>query len=148
MTTEDRGLRPGAAVEGAAAQLVPVRDDGDIAAAILALGRLADQVGLAPTARASLLTAASELATNILKYAGRGMLKIRVVDSRQQRGVEVIAEDHGPGIADLRQAMQDHYSAAGTLGLGLPGARRLMDEFHLWSEPGRGTRVTVRKWKA
>lgn len=143
---DDRGSPP--PPQGGEPQIVPVRDDGDVSAAILAVGRLADRVGLAPIARASVLTAASELATNIVKYAGRGQLKIRAIDGRRGAGIEVVAEDHGPGIADLQLAMRDHYSASGTLGLGLPGARRLMDEFQLWSEPGRGTRVTIRKWPA
>jgi serine/threonine-protein kinase RsbT len=125
----------------------PVCDEPDVNIAILLVGKVADRLGLKPVARASIMTAASELARNIIKYAGRGRMRIRLVQGPRGHGIEVVAEDNGPGIADLQKAMQDHFSESGTLGLGLPGAKRLMDDFHLWSEPGKGTRVTVRKWK-
>lgn len=128
-------------------QIMPIRDEGDLATAIIFLGNLASKLGFNPVAKASIMTAASELAGNILKYAERGVMKIRPLEGRRGKGIEVIAEDHGPGIADLQMAMRDHFSQSGTLGLGLPGAKRLMDEFHLWSEVGKGTRVTIRKWR-
>jgi serine/threonine-protein kinase RsbT len=140
-------LRP-LAIPGGDSQILPVRDEGDVKSSLLFVGKLADLVGFNPVARASVMTAVSELASNILKYAGRGQLRIRAVEGRGKRGIEVVAEDHGPGIPDVQLAMRDHFSESGTLGLGLPGARRLMDEFHLWSEVGKGTRVTIRKWKA
>ncbi len=132
---------------GGDSHVLPVRDEGDVKSSLLFVGKLAERIGFNPVGRASVMTAVSELASNILKYAGRGQLRIRGVESRARRGIEIIAEDHGPGIADTQLAMRDHFSESGTLGLGLPGARRLMDDFHLWSEVGKGTRVTIRKWK-
>lgn len=92
-------------------------------------------------------TAISEVARNIVKYAGRG--KISLSEEKKGRSVAVIivASDRGPGIRDLEKAMQDGYSTGNGLGLGLPGARRLMDEFEIQSEPGAGTTVTLKKWK-
>ena len=91
-------------------------------------------------------TAVSELVRNILKYAGSGEIRLRRVKEKAGRGVEIEAVDHGPGISDCEAAMQDHFSSSGTLGLGLPGVKRMMDEFSLESAPGEGTRVTARKW--
>jgi serine/threonine-protein kinase RsbT len=91
-------------------------------------------------------TAVSELARNIVKYAEHGSVRVREVRSRGRRGIEVVVEDIGPGIADVDKAMQDAYSTAGTLGLGLPGVKRMMDEFELASMPGEGLRVVARKW--
>ena len=91
-------------------------------------------------------TAVSELARNIVKYASHGEIWLRHVEGKRGRGIEVEAVDDGPGIEDTEAAMRDHVSTGGTLGLGLPGVRRLMDEFELDSAPGKGTRVTARKW--
>jgi len=144
MVGETRGQE----ITGSDDQIMPVRDQGDVVTAIILLGNLAFKLGFTSVAKASIMTAASELAGNILKYAERGVLKIRTLEGRRGKGIEVIAEDHGPGIDDLQMAMRDHFSESGTLGLGLPGAKRLMDEFHLWSEVGKGTKVTIRKWRA
>jgi serine/threonine-protein kinase RsbT len=83
---------------------------------------------------------------NILKYAGVGEVRLRQVKKIGASGVEIEAIDHGPGIADCEAAMQDHFSSSGTLGLGLPAVKRMMDEFSLVSSAGEGTRVTARKW--
>jgi serine/threonine-protein kinase RsbT len=91
-------------------------------------------------------TAVSELVRNILKYAGTGEIRLRRVEDLGSRGIEIEAIDQGPGIADCARAMQDHYSSSGTLGLGLPAVKRMMDEFSLESVPGEGTRVKARKW--
>ena len=91
-------------------------------------------------------TSVSELVRNILKYAGTGEIRLRRVKELSRRGIEIEAVDQGPGIADCDAAMRDHFSSGGTLGLGLPGVKRMMDEFSLKSTPGEGTRVTVRKW--
>jgi len=107
---------------------------------------IAQSAGLDDTASHRLATAASELAHNILKYAGSGSLTVRIIRRRGQRGVELIAEDEGPGIEDIAAALRDHFSTAGTLGLGLPGVQRLTDELTIDSEIGRGTRVTARSW--
>ena len=91
-------------------------------------------------------TAVSELAHNIVKYAGGGEIRMDRIDSGSQAGIEVVARDRGPGIENIEKAMTDHYSSGNTLGLGLPGVKRMMDEFELDTEPGRGTTVTIRKW--
>jgi serine/threonine-protein kinase RsbT len=91
-------------------------------------------------------TAVSELVRNILKYAGSGEIWLRRVKEPRRRGIEIEALDDGPGIEDIEAAMRDHASTGGTLGMGLPGVRRMMDEFSLDSSPGQGTRVTARKW--
>ncbi len=91
-------------------------------------------------------TAVSELARNILKYARTGEIRLRQIKGLRGRGIEIEAVDQGPGIADLEGAMRDHFSSGGTLGLGLPGVKRMMDEFSLHSTPGEGTRVTAIKW--
>jgi len=80
-------------------------------------------------------------------YARRGEVRIRPATDTGRDGLVVIAEDHGPGIRDIAQALQDGFSTSGGLGLGLPGARRLMDDFDLKSAPGQGTTVTMAKWK-
>ena len=81
-----------------------------------------------------------------LKYAGSGKFSLRRVERPGSRGIEIEVSDNGPGIPDVDAAMSDHFSSSGTLGLGLPGVERLMDEFSLESAPGQGTRVTARKW--
>ena len=91
-------------------------------------------------------TVASELAYNILKYAKQGTVQVRRVQLNHQKGVEIKASDHGPGIKDIEMAMEDHYSSGKTLGLGLPGVKRLMDDFEIESELGKGTTVIARKW--
>lgn len=90
--------------------------------------------------------AISEIARNILDYTLGGEIDVRVVERNGRRGLQIIGSDQGPGIADIPQALEDGYSTSGSLGLGLPGARRLMDEFELQSEVGKGTTVTMRKW--
>lgn len=122
-----------------------VGDEVELTQAVVHVGNIAHQMGFPPAARAMLMTAASELARNILKYAGRGAVLTARVERAEDRGLEVVAVDHGPGIPDLEKAMTDHYSTAGTLGLGLPGVRRMADEFEIVSDP-RGTSVTIRKW--
>jgi serine/threonine-protein kinase RsbT len=92
-------------------------------------------------------TAISELARNIVLYAKTGEVTLRVVENGSRLGIKIVAGDDGPGIADLEQAMQLGYSTSGSLGLGLPGVKRLMDEFEIVSAPGTGTRVTVLKWR-
>ena len=91
-------------------------------------------------------TAVSELVRNILKYAGSGNVWLRHIEGPKGRGVEIEAVDEGPGIEDIENAMRDHTSTGGTLGLGLPGVKRMMDEFTLDSTPGKGTRVRARQW--
>jgi len=118
----------------------------DVARAALRAGMVGEQLGFDAAACAMLATAVSELARNIIKYAGKGEVRLTRLEGSRP-GVEVIAIDQGPGISDTAAALTDHYSSSGTLGLGLPGVRRLMDEFELESEAGKGTRVVARKWR-
>ena len=126
---------------------VPIDRDVDIVSARQKGRELASQCGFPSTDLAVVATAISELARNIVRYAARGEIILRLVDDHGRRGVEVVAADDGPGIPDIGLAMQDGYSTSGSLGLGLPGVRRLMDEFEITSDFGKGTTVTVRKWK-
>lgn len=96
---------------------------------------------------ALIATAISELARNVISYAERGDIVIRQIDRDGKSGIEVIVHDRGPGIDNVDQAVQDGYSTSGGLGLGLPGVRRLMDEFEIVSQRGGGTTVTVTKWR-
>jgi serine/threonine-protein kinase RsbT len=126
---------------------MPIRSDGDILVARRKGRTLAAEVGIDSCDATFVATAISELARNILKYAGRGAVVVRAVEEGSRRGVLVEARDGGPGIADVAQALQDGFSTSGSLGLGLPGTRRLMDEFEVRSKPGRGTSVCVIKWR-
>ena len=125
---------------------IHVNADADVARAAMLASRIGAQAGMSAVDRTMLATTVSELARNIIKYAVRGVLTVRVLEGARA-GVEVIASDDGPGMADTELALQDHFSTGGTLGLGLPGVRRMMDEFAIDSRPGAGTRVTVRKWR-
>jgi serine/threonine-protein kinase RsbT len=125
---------------------IQIRTDLDATRAALESTRFAREAGFEETPTRMIATAVSELARNILKYARTGYVYLRPVQEMRRRGIEVEATDRGPGIRDVEGAMQDHVSTSGTLGLGLPGVRRLMDEFSLESAPGKGTRVTAIKW--
>jgi serine/threonine-protein kinase RsbT len=93
-----------------------------------------------------LVTAASELARNTLIYGGGGSAEVAAVEDGRRRGVRIIFADTGPGIVDLDLALTDGYTTGGGLGLGLSGARRLVDNFDIWTEVGQGTRITITKW--
>jgi serine/threonine-protein kinase RsbT len=125
---------------------VPVHSEEDIVAARQQGRKFASELGFNSTESTHVITAISELARNIFLYAGAGEIVLTRVVEGSKRGVAVLARDDGPGIDDIRQAMQDGYSTSGGLGLGLGGARRLMDEFDIDSKPGEGTTVTAVKW--
>lgn len=125
---------------------VAVSRDADIVTA-RQLGReLATKAGFAGSDLTLIATAISEVARNIVSYADNGEILLDLTERDGRRGLLVVAQDHGPGISDIDQAMQDGFSTGKSLGLGLPGARRLMDEFEIASELGKGTTVTMRKW--
>lgn len=105
------------------------------------------KIGMSVLNQTKLITAASELVRNMLKYGGGGKVLIEVVSKGRENGIRLIFKDQGPGIPDIKQAMKDGYSTAKSLGLGLPGARRLVNEFDIQSEVGKGTTVTLIKWK-
>lgn len=124
----------------------PVRTDSDIVAARQAGRTLAAELGFSAGDLVLIATAISELARNILEYARQGEILLRRVQAGTRRGITVVASDHGPGIPDIALAMQDGYSTSRSLGLGLPGSKRLMDEFAIESTVGVGTTVTATKW--
>ena len=126
---------------------VAINSDQDIVAARQRGRALAAELGFSATDATLIATAISELARNIVSYARKGEVTLRAVRGSSRQGILVIASDDGPGIADIPQALRDGFSTSGSLGLGLPGVRRLMDEFQIDSRPGRGTTVTVKKWK-
>ncbi|MBW2271585.1 MAG: ATP-binding protein [Deltaproteobacteria bacterium] len=123
-----------------------IRNEIDASRSVLEATLYAQEAGFDETPSRMIATAVSELVRNILKYAGSGELRLRRVKGVGGRGIEIEVIDRGPGIVDCESAMQDHVSSGGTLGLGLPGVERMMDEFSLESTPGEGTRVTARKW--
>src|SRR5690348_16721500 len=126
---------------------VSIRSDQDIVLARQKGRALAAQLGFSPGDATLIATAISELARNIVSYAREGTISLQVIQNSTRQGILVIASDNGPGIEDIRQAMRDGFSTSGSLGLGLPGVRRLMDEFEISSQPSRGTTVAVKKWK-
>ncbi|MFC4148989.1 ATP-binding protein [Micromonospora mangrovi] len=127
-------------------QTQTIRSDEDVvrvrqlvrAAAVSAKLSLVDQT--------KLVTAASELARNTLIYGGGGSAEVTTAEDGRRRGVRIVFADSGPGIPDLDLALTDGYTTGGGLGLGLSGARRLVDDFDIWTEPGKGTRITITKW--
>jgi serine/threonine-protein kinase RsbT len=130
----------------AAPLLVRIDDESDLPVMLVRLGAWLRERGIPADEVARISTAASELGSNIVKYAQRGTLRIAILSKGSHRGVELEAEDRGPGIGDVSLALSDRYSTAGSLGLGLPGVRRLMDDFDLRSRPGVGTTVRARRW--
>ena len=127
-------------------QVIAIVSDADIVEARMAARALAASVGFTEGDLVMIATAVSEVARNIIEYARPGEVALAVVQNDVRRGLEVVARDQGPGIADISQAMQDGFSTSRSLGLGLPGSRRLMDEFRVQSKPGQGTTVIMRKW--
>jgi serine/threonine-protein kinase RsbT len=126
---------------------VVIARDGDIVEARRKGRELAQRIGFTGSDLTLIATAISEIARNIVVYADRGRISLSEADNGGRRGIVVIARDEGPGIADIERAMRDGYSTGNSLGLGLPGARRLMDDFEIMSTVGQGTTVTMRKWK-
>ncbi len=125
---------------------IPVHSENDLAVVAASVGAFASERTRDPVHLARIRIAALELATNVVKYAKRGRVEIRVLVQGSREAIELIVSDRGPGIADVALALQDHYSSGGTLGLGLPGVKRMMDEFELHSSAELGTTVRVRKW--
>ena len=126
---------------------IPIGSDHDIVTARQRGRALAAQIGFSESNLTLIATAISELTRNILLYARRGELILGIVQDNGRSGIAVIAKDQGPGIPDIDRAMEVGYSTSGSLGLGLPGVRRLMDDFEIVSKSGRGTKVTAKKWR-
>jgi RNA polymerase sigma factor (sigma-70 family) len=125
----------------------PVRSDADVVTARKQGRELAARAGFSGTELTIIATAISEIARNIVMFANRGEIIVSLVGENSREGVTVIARDSGPGISDLDRALQDGYSGYGGMGLGLPGSRRLMDEFEISTEVDKGTTVTMTKWR-
>jgi serine/threonine-protein kinase RsbT len=125
---------------------VNIDHDGDVVTARQKGRELAARVGFSGSDLTLIATAISEIARNIVLYAKHGELSLTPVADGSRRGILVVAHDTGPGIPNIEQAMRDGFSTGKSLGLGLPGARRLMDEFEISSQVGVGTTVTMRKW--
>lgn len=108
--------------------------------------RIAALLNFRPINQTKIMTAVSELARNTLEHGGGGSAVISIIERGRKKGIQIVFEDEGPGIADLSQALTDGFSTANSMGLGLGGSRRLVDEFNIESSPGNGTKVTVLKW--
>jgi serine/threonine-protein kinase RsbT len=125
---------------------VPIKSDRDIILARQRGKELASSIGFSNTDLTLIATAISELSRNIVLYAKTGEITMRPIRQGERRGMTVVARDEGPGIPDISRALQDGFSTSRSLGLGLPGVRRLMDAFEVVSAVNQGTTVTVKKW--
>ena len=124
-----------------------IRSSADVVSVRQAARALADRVGFSLVDQTKLVTAASELARNTIDYGGGGSVRLELVENGVRRGVRLTFEDQGPGIADLNLALKDGYTSGHGLGLGLGGARRLVNDFTIESTPGVGTRIMIARWK-
>ncbi|MET3650480.1 anti-sigma regulatory factor [Dyella japonica] len=123
-----------------------IRSEQDVVLGRQAVRKLAQECGLRLVDQTKLVTAVSELARNAVIYGGGGDMDWAIVEEGARKGVQVVFRDNGPGIADIKQAMTDGWTSGTGLGLGLAGAKRLVDQFDIQSAPGQGTRVTITKW--
>ncbi|WXG44579.1 MAG: anti-sigma regulatory factor [Promethearchaeati archaeon SRVP18_Atabeyarchaeia-1] len=123
-----------------------VTSEADIVIARVKAKAIAEAMGFNYMDQTRIATAVSELARNAFQYAGKGMVTIRPVDRQGRRGIEIVVEDHGPGIRDLESALKGGHSTSRGLGMGLSGSKKLMNEFDIKTKVGEGTEVTIRKW--
>ena len=133
-------------INGDAGEVV-IGTESDIVVARRAVRDIAARIGFNATDTTRIVTAASELARNVYKYGRGGVMHWRTVHNGRVKGVELVFEDKGPGIPDIDEGMREGYSTGGGLGIGLPGTKRLMDEMEIRSAVGKGTAVTVRRWR-
>jgi serine/threonine-protein kinase RsbT len=126
---------------------VVVRRDVDIVLACEKGRALTERLGMTGNDQVVVVIAISEVARNIIDHARQGEIVVSTIGRNGRPGVSIVARDEGPGILDIERALQDGYSTTGGLGLGLAGAKRLMDEFRVLSQPGKGTTITMKKWK-
>ncbi len=131
----------------AQAKAAVIRSDLDIVIARTLARDTAKSLGFGPIDQARIATAVSELARNIFLYAGSGSVTVREVEKGGHKGIEIVCEDQGPGIPDVDMALQDGYSTSRGMGMGLPGAKRLMDEFDITTQDGVGTTIRCCKWR-
>jgi serine/threonine-protein kinase RsbT len=129
-----------------AAPVLPIQSSEDVVIARQKVREMAIKIGLNVVNQTKIVTAASELARNTLDYGGGGTLALEEMASGNKKGLKLVFEDQGPGIANVQLAMTDGYTTGKGLGLGLTGAKRLVSEFDLWTEVGKGTRITIIQW--
>jgi serine/threonine-protein kinase RsbT len=129
------------------AMRIPIRSEYDIVTARQQVRKLCVALHFSSGEQTLVATCVSELARNIVEYAGSGEVIMGLTRNEDEEGIVIIAQDEGPGIPDIELAMKDGYSTSRGLGLGLPGSKRIMDEFAIVSKIGKGTTVTVKKWK-
>ena len=127
--------------------VISIKSDVDVVIARQEGRRLATDLGFNAGDVTLIATAISEVARNIVNYADHGEIVLSIVEESNKKGISIIARDNGPGIPDIALAMQDGYSTSKGLGLGLPGSKRIVDEFEITSEVGKGTTVRMKKWK-
>ena len=128
-------------------ETAPIRSDTDVVLVRQQVRAWAVGLGFGLVDQTKIVTAASELARNVLIYGGGGTVQLDALNDGARKGLRLTFEDHGPGIANLEVAMKDGYTTGSGLGLGLSGAKRLSNEFDIRSAPGEGTRVTITRWK-
>lgn len=128
-------------------ETLPIANDQDVVLCRQAVRRACVEVGFSLVDQTKMVTAASELARNALVHGGGGNMRLEVLQSGGRDGLRLAFVDQGPGIADIEQALTDHWSSGNGLGLGLGGSRRLVNEFDIQSAPGQGTTVTVVRWR-
>jgi serine/threonine-protein kinase RsbT len=128
-------------------ELVPVDSEAHVVAVRQTVRAWAQELGFSLVDQTKIITAASELARNTIKHGGGGKLTLEILNEGIRRGLRLIFEDTGPGIPDLSLAMKDGYTSGGGLGLGLGGSKRLVNDFHIESQVGLGTKVTIVRWK-
>src|SRR5262245_35627480 len=130
-----------------ASTTIPIQTSEDIVLVRQQVRAWSARMGFSLVDQTKLVTAASELARNTLSYGGGGTARLDAIGNGGRLGLKITFEDHGPGIADLSLAMKDGYTTGGGLGLGLSGAKRLSNDFEIWSQVGEGTRVSIARWK-
>lgn len=128
-------------------ETVELRSAADVVAVRQLVRTWAVEAGFSLIDQTKIVTAASELARNTIDYGGGGVARLELLTEGARRGLRVAFEDHGPGIPDVEKALTDHYTTGNGLGLGLGGARRLVNEFDISSRVGEGTRVVITRWK-
>lgn len=128
-------------------ETIPIEKETDIVTARQVGRNMSRQLGFGTIMQSRIATSISELARNIYLYASTGTITIETVENNEKTGLKITALDEGPGIADLRKALEDGFTTSGALGAGLPGVRRMMDDFQMESTLGKGTRVVVIKWR-
>jgi serine/threonine-protein kinase RsbT len=126
---------------------VTLSDSQDVVTVRQAVRSCAVGLGFSLVDQTKIVTAASEIARNTVIYGGGGWAELEILNRGDRKGLQIVFEDQGPGISDVNKALQDGYTTGGGLGLGLGGAKRLVNEFEISSTPGAGTRITLRRWK-